>query len=414
MYQRYIVENIVDSFADTPVILINGARQVGKSTLCKSLIKEGLFQAEYLTMDDPVVLEAATSDPMGFLLDQPDTLIIDEIQRAPELFVSLKKLIDDDRQKRRVVLSGSANVLALPRLSDSLAGRMGIYDLWPLSQDEIRGRKSNFLEILFSKEERFKSTGFEWKEIAACLSKGGYPESLNRNSLERRANWFESYMRTILQKDIQELTKIEGLKELPDILQMIALRISSTLNMSSISGQLGVKHTTFRRYLSLLQNIFLLVQLPAWSTNAEGRFVKSPKIYINDTGLLSYLMGDLDNEELYASRSTAGPALENFVVMEIIKQATWCKKRLKLFHFSIHQGAEVDIVIEQGPKRIYGIEVKSAATVSKEDFKGLKKLRELSKDRFKKGIVLYTGEKTVSFEQDLKAVPVSALWETHL
>jgi uncharacterized protein len=410
MYKRYLTEKIATSLAEAPVILLNGARQVGKSTLCKSLIEEGIFQATYLTMDDPVLLGAAASDPMGFLLDQPDLLIIDEIQRVPELFISLKKLIDDDRQKRRVILSGSANVLALPKLADSLAGRMEIYDLWPLSQDEIRGEKSNFLDVLLSPNDRFQDVATEWKEIAETLSKGGYPESLSRKTFERRVDWFESYVRSILQKDIHELTKIEGLREIPDILRMIALRVGSTLNMTSISGQVGVKHTTFRRYLTLLQNIFLLTQLPAWTTNVEGRFVKSPKIYINDTGLLSYLMGDLDNDDLYARRNTAGSALENFVVMEIVKQATWHRKRLKLFHFSIHQGAEVDIVIEQGPMRVYGIEVKSAATVSKENFKGLKKLKELSKDRFQKGIILYTGNKAVSFGQDLKAVPLAALW----
>jgi predicted AAA+ superfamily ATPase len=220
--------------------------------------------------------------------------------------------------------------------------------------------------------------------------------------------WFESYLRTILQKDIQDLSKIDGLVEIPKILQMIALRVGSTLNMSSLSGQTGVKYSTFKRYLALLHQIFLLVSIPAWTANAEGRLVKSPKIYLNDTGLLSYLMGNLDDEDLYMQRSTAGAVLENYVVMELVKQVSWYPKRLKLFHFSIHQGA--DLVIEQGPKRIYGIEVKTAASVSTSDFNGLRKLKELTKEKFQKGIVFYTGDKAVSFGDKLQAVPLCALW----
>lgn len=410
MYKRYIAENIIESLIDSPVVLVNGARQVGKSTLCKSLLSEGLFNAEYITFDDQSILESAKADPIGFFKDLPDNLVLDEIQRAPELFLSLKKLIDDDRSRRKIILSGSANILVLPKLGDSLAGRMEIYDLWPLSQDEIRGKKSNFLDILLSDNKKFNSEPVDWKELAKVLAIGGYPESNVRTNPASRVRWFESYMRSILQKDIRELKQISGLTEIPKILQMIALRVGSTLNMASISKGVGVNSTTLKRYLSLLKHIFLIKSVPAWTINAEGRLVKSPKLYLNDTGLLSFLMGELNDNDLYLQRSSAGAVFENFVVMELFKQATWFSKRLNFFHFSMHQGAEVDIVIEQGPKRVYGIEVKTSASISASSFKGLKKLKELAKDRFKKGIILYTGDKVVSFAEDLKAVPISLLY----
>lgn len=410
MYSRYIADKIDKSLENSPVVLINGARQVGKSTLCQSLIKSGRFSADYVTLDDPVLRDFARTDPMGFLTDLPEKFILDEIQRAPELFISLKKLIDENRQKRRVILSGSANVLSLPRLGDSLAGRMEIYDLWPLARDEITGKRSAFIDILLNMEEKYSASPVEWQDIAIHLATGGYPESVRRESHGDRASWFESYMRTTLQKDIRDLANIEGLSEIPNILQMLAIRVGSTLNMASISRQTGVNQVTLKRYLSLLKALFLIVQIPAWTPNAEGRFVKSPKMYLNDTGLLSHLTGDLDDDAIYTLRGTAGAALENYVVMEILKQATWFTKRLNFFHFSTHQGAEVDLVIEQGPKRIYGVEVKSSASIGQSDFKGLRKLEELSKGKFQKGIVLYTGERAVSFAQNLQAVPLSVLW----
>jgi hypothetical protein len=293
MYDRYLSEKIKKSLGNTPVVLVNGARQVGKSTLYQALIKGGGFPEEYITLDDPVLRNFALTDPMGFLTDLPDKFVLDEVQRAPELFISLKKLIDKDRDKRQVVLSGSANVLNLPRLGDSLAGRMEIYDLWPLARDEIEGRKSTFLETLLDTEEKFQTTPVEWKQVAHHLAIGGYPESVRRQNHEDRTSWFDSYLRTILQKDIRDLANIEGLSDIPNILQMLAIRVGSTLNMAATSRQIGLNQVTLKRYLSLLKALFLIVQVPAWTTNTEGRFVKSPKIYLNDSGLLSYLSFEL-------------------------------------------------------------------------------------------------------------------------
>ncbi|GEP95404.1 ATP-binding protein [Chitinophaga cymbidii] len=410
MFTRFANQSIADALKDTPVVLITGARQTGKSTLCRQLVKDGIFKGESVTLDDPATLAAALADPLGFLLDLGKHVIIDEVQRAPELFLSIKKLIDEDRKGRRIILTGSADVMMLPKVADSLAGRIEIYHLWPLAQSEIHGKPSGFLKTLVSKDAHFPSRKSNWEQIIQIIKAGGYPEAVQRESEARRAKWFESYIIAVLQKDIRDLANIEGLTQLPNILQLIATRVGSTINLSDIARLSGVKNTTLQRYTALLEQVFLILRIPAWTPNAEGQFVKSPKIVLNDTGLLCHLRGE--GESLIENRTTAGSFLENFVVMEIIKQLGWFDDFLKPYHFSIHKGAEVDLVLENRKKQLYGIEIKSTATVRESDFRGLKRLAELAGDKFQKGIVLYTGEQTLGGfgGKNLHAVPVSALW----
>ena len=410
MFARFISQSIAEALKDTPVILITGARQTGKSTLCRQIIEEGIFKGQSVTLDDPATLSAAMADPLGFLQDLDKHVIIDEVQRAPELFLSIKKLIDEDRKDRRIILTGSADVMTLPKVADSLAGRMEIHHLWPLSQGEIQNKPSNFLETLVSKDTLFANIRSDWKQIIQIIKKGGYPEVVRRETDTRRSKWFESYIVAILQKDIRDLANIEGLTQIPKILQLIATRVGSTVNLSDISRLSGVKNTTLQRYMSLLEHIFLILKIPAWTPNSEGQFVKSPKIILNDTGLLCYLRGE--GESLLEDRTTAGGFLKNLVVMEIIKQLSWSENILKPYHFSIHKGAEVDLILENRKKQLYGIEIKSTATIKEIDFKGLKRLAEEAGDRFLKGIVLYTGEQVLGGfgGKNLFAVPIPALW----
>lgn len=410
MYQRYIVKPIIEALKDTPVILINGARQTGKSTLCRQLVEAGSFDGQIMTMDDPTTLAAAQADPLGFLQDLSPHVIIDEVQRAPELFLSIKKLVDDNRKGRRLILTGSADVMTLPQVADSLAGRIEIHDLWPLSQAEIRGKKSNFLDTLIAADGRFQSHKNNWKDMIEAIRAGGYPEALQRETEGRKAKWFESYIDAVLQKDIKDLANIEGLTQLPNILQLIATRVGSTINLSDIARLSGVKNTTLQRYMALLEHVFLILKIPAWTPNIEGQFVKSPKIVLNDTGLLCHLRGE-SVDSLMGNRTTAGAFLENFIVMEIIKLLSWSDLFLKAYHFSIHRGAEVDLVLEDRKKQLYGIEIKSTASVDQNDFKGLKRLAEVAGKKFQRGIVLYGGEHMVGgFGENLQAVPLSAVW----
>lgn len=411
MYYRNITDSIIEALEDTPVIILNGARQTGKSTLCQQLLDQGVLKAQLVTFDDPTTLAAAQQDPLGFLEDLSEHVILDEIQRAPELFLSIKKLVDQDRKSRRFILTGSADVMTLPKVADSLAGRMEIHNLWPISQAEILGTKSNFLDIVTSKESKFQHVKASWKDIIESIRVGGYPEAVERKTESRRSKWFESYMLSVLQKDIRDLANIEGLTQIPNILQLISTRVGSTLNMSDIARLSGIKNTTLQRYLSLLEHVFLIVKVPAWTPNLEGQFVKSPKVYLNDTGLLCHLRGE-DTESLLANRSRAGAFLENFVTMEIIKELSWSDQYLKLFHFSIHKGAEVDLVLENRKKQLFGIEVKSTASLKEKDFRGLRRLAELTGEKFQKGIVLYSGDQVLRFGDNIYAVPISSLWLT--
>ncbi|MEK6481399.1 ATP-binding protein [Catalinimonas sp. 4WD22] len=411
MYYRYITESIIEALEDTPVIIINGARQTGKSTLCQQLLEQGVVKTQVVTFDDPTTLAAAQLDPLGFLKDLSEHVILDEIQRAPELLLSIKKQVDQDRKSRRFILTGSADVMSLPKVADSLAGRIEIHNLWPLSQGEILEKKSSFLRELTSEDGKFQVDHVLWKDIIESISVGGYPEAVARKNESRRAKWFESYMLSVLQKDIRDLANIEGLTQIPNVLQLLSTRVGSTLNMTDIGRLSGIKNTTIQRYMALLEHVFLVVKVQAWTPNLEGAFVKSPKVYLNDTGLLCHLRGE-DSEGLLANRTGVGPLLENYVVMEILKQLSWSGQYLKPYHFSMHKGAEVDLVLENRKKQVFGIEIKSAASLKEKDFKGLKRLAELTGDKFQKGIVLYSGDQILGFGDNLYAVPIPALWQS--
>ncbi len=409
MFKRLLATPIEEALSDTPVLLLNGARQTGKSTLCNQLIDDGVFKGTLVTLDDTTTLNAARLNPMAFLEDMDQHLIIDEVQRAPELFLSIKKLVDKDRKTRRFILTGSSDVMTLPKVADSLAGRIEIFNLWPLSQNELNATTSHFLTNLVSANGKFATMTTQWKDILQMIVTGGYPEAVLRETTQRRSRWFSSYLTSILQKDIRELAHIEGLTQIPQVLQLIATRISSTINLSEIARLSGIKNTTLQRYVALLQQIFLIIKIPAWTPNTEGQFVKSPKIYLNDTGLLSHLRGEND-KDLNVSRKDAGAYLENFIVMEILKQISWSSQSFTPYHFSIHKGSEVDLVLANQKSQLYGIEIKSAASLNESDFQGLRKLALLCGSKFQKGIILYTGEKTIPFGDNLYAVPVSAVW----
>jgi uncharacterized protein len=410
MKRRFIIKAIEEAIADTPVNLIVGPRQVGKSTLCEQLIEEGLFKAQIVTMDDPAILEGAKNDPLGFLKNLDKHVIIDEVQRVPELILSIKKLVDEDRKGVRIVLTGSANVMLLPKVADSLAGRIEIHPLWPLAQTELNEKPSAFLSTLLNGNLRFKSEKTNWEPLVKSITVGGFPEAVSRPNELRRKKWFASYIKSILQKDIKELSKIEGLIDIPKILHLIATRAGSRINFSEIGRLADIKTPTLHRYLALLENIFLIIKIPAWTPNEEGQYVKSPKVYLNDTGILTYLRGE-GTDSLLSNRTILGSFLENFVVLEIMKQITWHETELKLYHFSIHKGAEVDLVLEDEKKQLYGIEIKSKASIDTNDFKGLKKLAETAGKKFKRGIVLYSGDHVVGgFGENLQAVPIPNLW----
>lgn len=409
MYVRNISPALLAALTDTPVVLLNGARQTGKSTLVQTLTATE-HPAIYLTLDDAGVLAAARTDPAGFIGDLEGQVVIDEIQRAPELFPAIKVEVDRRRQPGRFLLTGSANVLLLPHLSESLAGRIELLTLWPLSQGEIDGVCEGFIDAIFAKTlPVLKDDARKTRALVDRLMHGGYPEVLTRNEPSRRKAWFGAYITAILQRDVRDLAHIEGLTEFPRLLSLLATRVATLLNYAELSRALAMPQTTLKRYMALLETTFLIQTLPTWSSNLGKRLVKASKIMLNDTGLIAYLLG-LDSEHLKTRPETTGPLLENFVVMELRKQTAWNKIQPQLFHFRTQSGQEVDVILENDAGRLVGIEIKASATVGAQDFKGLHALAEITGKRFQRGIVLYTGRTSIPFGRNMYALPISALW----
>jgi predicted AAA+ superfamily ATPase len=409
--QRHLVPAVLASLKDSPVVFIQGARQTGKSTLAKSLSEQG-FHSRYLTLDDAVALAAAQADPQGFIAGLDVPVIIDEVQRAPALALAIKAAVDADRKPGRFLLTGSANVLLLPKVSESLAGRVEIHTLWPMSQGELAQTPDNFVDTLF--KTKFSTTGIageDWNQTVSRMVQGGYPEMLQRSTEERRQAWFGSYITTILQRDVRDITNVRDLGDLPRLLALMASRASSLLDYADLSRSLSIPQTTLKRYAGLLEATFLIQTLPAWFTNIGKRLVKAPKMLLTDTGLLVHLLG-VDGSRLRSDRTLAGGVLENFVALELLKQRGWSKLQPNLFHFRTSSGDEVDLVLEDRAGNIVGVEVKSSATIDANHFKGLKVLADAAGDRFVRGVVLYGGKEAVPFGKNLHALPLSALWHS--
>jgi len=405
-YRRFIVHRLKESLKDTPVVLLNGPRQAGKSTLVKHIGNE-LGNARYITLDDFTVLAAAKKDPEGFVRGFDGLLIIDEVQRVPDLFLAIKRTVDEVRRPGRFLLTGSANVLLLPHLADSLAGRIEILPLYPLSVSEIYGEHTNLVDRLFSTAE-FDLPAFRMlphDSVSDMLIRGGYPEVIERVSPTRQRAWMQAYITTILSRDVRDLSAIEGLSQIPDLLSVLATRSGTLLNYSELSRATGLTMSTLKRYFRLLEMLFMVHTVPAWARNRSKRLVKSPKIFMIDTGLLCYLLG-LDVAGLESNKNQLGKVLETFVLNECLKATSWSNSLVRLYHYRTSIGSEVDCVLEAADGRVVGIEVKGAARVVSDDTRGLQALRGSVGDKFVKGLILYQGEAVVPFSDRITALPL--------
>lgn len=401
---RFIRPRLLEALADTPVVLVHGPRQCGKSTLAQTV--NGYA---YTTFDDAVQLAAATTDPVGFVADLPDKVVLDEVQRVPQLFASLKAVVDLDRRPGRFILTGSANVLLAPKLSDSLAGRVELLRLYPLAQCELAGVRSRFIEALFSRGFKPKLYGRMGVELAERVVAGGYPAALARSPGRRQRDWYRAYLETLVQRDVRELARISSLDALPRLLQLAAGQTARLLNISALAAPFQLSRPTIRDYVTLLERIFLIELLPPWHSNRLSRLVKTSKLHLGDTGLAASLLG-VDAGALVRNRALLGQLLETFVLQELRRQASWHDDAIGFHHFRDKDGYEVDIVLEREGQDLAGVEVKAAATVAESDFRGLRKLKDASGARFAAGVVLYDGESTVRFGEDFFAVPTKALW----
>lgn len=409
LYPRFAEARLVEALADTPVVLIHGPRQCGKTTLARMAGDPRGYA--YFSFDDDVALAAAAADPPGFVAGLPERAILDEVQRAPGLFTALKTAVDRRRTPGRFLLTGSANVLLVPKLADSLAGRMEILRLHPLAQCELAGRAPRFLDRLFAGSFKTRTYDRLGAELAERIAAGGYPAALARATARRRTAWYRDYIETMIQRDVRDLARISALDALPRLLALAAGQTARLLNVTDLASPFQLSRPTIRDYVTLLERVFLLEALAPWHSNRLSRLIKTPKLHVGDTGVACALLG-LDASALARDRPTLGQLLETFVYQELRRQASWDESETRFHHFRNKDGAEVDIVLERGAHEVAGVEVKAAATVTSADFRGLRKLKDAVGKRFAAGVVLYDGEASVGFGDGLYAVPIRALWET--
>lgn len=409
LLDRFARPSLMEALGDSPVVLVHGPRQCGKTTLVREVARREGY--DYLSFDDDTILGAALSDPGGFVDGLSEKVVLDEVQRAPGIFTSLKSVVDRDRRPGRFILTGSANVLLVPSLSDSLAGRMSILRLHPLAQTELARRPSGFLSTLFGGGWETSVVEPLGDDLTDRVVAGGYPAALARTSARRRSAWYRDYVETLVQRDVRDFTRISELDALPRLLALTASQTARLINVTDLTAPFQLSRPTIRDYVTILTRIFLLEELSPWHSNRLSRLVKTPKLHIGDTGLGCALLG-VSADDLKSDRGLLGQLLETFVYQELRAQASWHDDPVTFHHFRDRDGVEVDIVLERGGRRVAGVEVKAAGSVNAADFRGLRKMRDALHERFAGGVVLYDGRTLVPFGDRLWAVPVRMLWES--
>ncbi|HAT1773012.1 TPA: ATP-binding protein [Legionella pneumophila] len=408
MFKRFIKNNIYDALKDTPVVYVMGPRQSGKTTIVKDIIDENW---QYISFDDSAQLNIAKTDPVGFIRNIPpeNSIVLDEVQRLPEIFVSIKQAVDENRKAGRFLLTGSANALLLPTLSDSLAGRMEMIPLSTLSESEILEKQPTFLTTLLQNEapstKEIRVRDYLIKRIVT----GCFPEPVQRENENRIQVWYDNYLLSLIQKDIRDLGHIEHHSEMTKLLKVLTLYTGKLINFTELGGKLELYRATVKKYTSLLEQLFLIEYLPAWHTNSYKRLIKTPKLHVVDTGIVCSARG-INSDKIKTNPDILGSLLETFVFNELKKQSNFINEKLNFYHYRDKDGYEIDIVIENSFDEVIGIEIKAAASINPKDLHGLNKLKEITGKKFKVGILLYDGDHTTSFGDKLFAVPIASLW----
>jgi hypothetical protein len=405
LYPRWIEPRIDEALQDTPVVLLAGPRQAGKTTLVRQIAERGLH---YLTLDDELTLLSAREDPVGMIRNL-DRAVIDEIQRAPELLLAIKKSVDEDRRPGRFLLTGSANLMALPMVADSLAGRMETLMLLPLSQSEIENRPANWVDRVFAGEILTTNTPVLGSNLVERVLRGGYPEAVARPTEKRRTAWARQYINAILQRDVRDVAEIDKLDQLPRFLRALAQTAGQMCNYSELGGQVGLDGKTVSRYISVFEQMYLLKRIDVWARNRLKRVVKTPKLQFIDSGLLSVLT-NIGHKDIELDKTGYGHILESFVFGELLKHSATSDDDYRLLYYRDADKYEVDVVIENSAGQLLGVEVKASATVKERDLRGLKKLSGLAGDQLTAGMLLYDGDETMPLGSNLWAAPLSTLW----
>lgn len=407
---RAVAQRVLSALSDTPVVVVNGPRQAGKTTLVRSLPYGG--PAEVITLDDVAARQAAGYDPRAFLDRPVETLVIDEAQLEPALFRALKAAVDRDRRPGRFLLTGSSKLLSAPGMADALVGRVEAVELWPFAERELTGVLSpTFVDTVFSHPSALAThRTVDRTEVVERLLRGGFPESVRRTPQRRRA-WFESYVTTTMHSVVAELGALERLADMPRLLRLCAARTGTELNVSAVASDLGIPVRTMSGYLARLETAFLLRLVPAWSTNLSAKVVRRPKLFLSDVALAAHLQGASPSSLARSGPSVMGPLLETLVATELIRQLSWSDSAAILSHFRDRSGIEVDLILEHPDGRIVGIEVKASSTPRAEDLRGLRFLADRVGDRFAYGCLLSLAPEATPFGHNLAALPISTLWD---
>jgi len=407
IYKRQVEPRLQEALQDSPVVLIQGSRQCGKTTLARMVGQNAGYA--YRSFDDEGIRGFAETDPIGFVRGLPEKVILDEAQKVPGLFSTVKLSVDGNRTAGRFILTGSVNVLQTRGITDSLAGRMAIITLLPLSQSELSKTRPGFLDKLFSAGFRHRQYRAAPGNVADRMVAGGYPAALKLPSAGRQATWYKNYIETIVQRDVPDIGRIRSPDILSDLLALMAVRSAQLLNINSLSSSFQLSRPTIQEYLSLLRKMFLWEKLPPWHGNRGKRVVKTAKLHLGDTGIACALM-NLSVAGLAKDRSLFGHILETFVLQELKRQASGHEDSHEFFHYREKDGAEVDIVIQRGTE-LAGVEVKASATINESDFRGLRRLKTAAGKNFAGGAVVYNGDTSGSFGDGLHAVPLHVLWD---
>ena len=404
--ERFAEKPLREALEDTPVVVIAGPRQSGKSTLARRIAGDGW---NYLTLDDDNTLNVARDDPAGLLKRAGERVVIDEVQRAPALPRAIKFSVDQNRQPGRYLITGSADLLSMPRIADPLVGRSEIVPLLPLSQVELQGRRPGLISALFAGDLPVSGETLDDKDLVSRIMSGGFPEVVKRSALRRQQQWCRAYLDAVAQRDIREIAGIRKARELHYLFSALAAYSGRLVSQQDLSQKIQLDGKTVNSYIAALEQLFLVRHLSAWHNNALKRLVKKPKLYFTDTALLASLM-EASPALIEQDRRPLGPLLETFVFTELQKQISWQDRRIALTHYRDKDKVEIDFVLENSRSQLVGIEVKAASTVSSSDFKGLRKLAGIVGDNFRLGVVFYTGERVLPFGDRQLAVPVHCLW----
>ena len=413
LIQRRLQDFAIEGLGAFRAVVVNGPRQSGKSTLLGLLHQQ--IGGTSLTLDDRDLLRSSRTDPTGFVVERSHPLLIDEVQRGGDpLILAIKADIDRHPQDRgRYVLAGSSRFLTVPTITESLAGRVRILDLWPFSQGEIDGTNDDFIDVLFQPTDVLRSLAppvLTRADVMERVTRGGFPTAVSIENRRLRRDFFVDYVNTLTQRDLVQLRQPRRVVDVPRLFQAMIARTAQELVPANLASDFGLSHDTVRDYLGLFETIYTHHLLPAWSTNFASRASHRPKIHAVDSGLAAAILG-VDAQALARpEHPAAGSLFETFVVGELRRQLTWSDALGRIYHYREHDGREIDVIIETADGRVGAIEVKAARDVDEHDFRHLRTMRDQLGERFINGVLIHLGVRPTSFGDRLTALPVSALW----